>query len=184
MAPKWMDGNSILWTVIAVSPASTKSLFLTTNFFKIRLAPKPLRDILIFVMKNITFQTDTYALPFRLTCTVSGLTKVYTSIDYINGKLHRFGGLKNLLEKYVCRDAKRLLKAGKTPEEVKQILNPTAKEEAPVIHLFADLLTKHTTPLALPAPMPVAKADKNGKLRNAKGHLIKKGTEHEYRIAA
>ena len=71
-------------------------------------------------MKNITYtdkkgQTWNYQIPFKITCTVSGVTKTYTSEEYINGKIDRFGGLENLLKTYVCRDAKKAVKgAGKT----------------------------------------------------------------------
>lgn len=74
-------------------------------------------------MKNIAYKTYNYNIPFEITCTVSGQVKVYTSEDFINGKIDRFGGLDKLREKYVCRDAERLLKGGMKPEEVKAHLN-------------------------------------------------------------
>ena len=66
-------------------------------------------------MKNITYtdkkgQTWNYQIPFKITCTVSGVTKTYTSEEYINKKLDRFGGLDQLRASYVCRDAKRAVK--------------------------------------------------------------------------
>lgn len=137
-------------------------------------------------MKNITFQNDSYSIPFNLTCTVSGLTKVYTSEEYINGKLIRFKGLTNLIATYICRDAQKLLKAGKTAEEVRAQLNkvtevataPAApaqeekKEEVlpePTVSLTAELITPEVPAVV---EKPIAKMDRNGKYRNAKGHLI------------
>lgn len=138
-------------------------------------------------MKNITFQTDSYSIPFNLTCTVSGLKKVYTSEEYINGKLIRFKGLANLIATYICRDAQKLLKAGKTADEVRAHFNaPTvaiSTETAPVVEEKpADnvvleptpSLTSHLVTEEAPAvkELPIAKMDKNGKYRTAKGYLI------------
>lgn len=66
-------------------------------------------------MKNITYtdkkgQTWTYQIPFEITCTISGQVKTYTSEEYINGKIDRFGGLDQLRASYVCRDAKKAVK--------------------------------------------------------------------------
>ena len=66
-------------------------------------------------MKNITYtdkkgQTWNYQIPFEITCTISGQVKTYTSEEYINGKIDRFGGLDQLRASYVCRDAKRAVK--------------------------------------------------------------------------
>lgn len=135
-------------------------------------------------MKNITFQTDSYSIPFNLTCTVSGLTKVYTSEEYINGKLIRFKGLTNLIATYICRDAQKLLKAGKTAEEVRALLNkvteaatvPAApvqeeKKEETVLEPTPSL-TSHLVEETAPAALPIAKMDKNGKYRTVKGYLI------------
>lgn len=73
-------------------------------------------------MKNITYKTFTYQIPFDITCTVSGAVKTYSSEDFINDKIDRFGGLPNLIATYVCRDAQRLVKAGKTVDEIKKII--------------------------------------------------------------
>lgn len=66
-------------------------------------------------MKNITYtdkkgQTWNYQIPFEITCTISGQVKTYTSEEYINGKIDRFGGLDQLRASYVCRDAKKAVK--------------------------------------------------------------------------
>lgn len=80
-------------------------------------------------MKNITYKKDKYQIPFEITCTVSGQVKVYTSEDFINGKIDRFGGLQKLRDTYVCRDAARLIKGGMKPEDVKAHL--AAGKEVP-----------------------------------------------------
>lgn len=70
-------------------------------------------------MKNITYKTFTYQIPFNITCTVSGVVKTYTSEEYINGKIDRFGGLDQLRANYISRDAKKTAKEkGTTLKEV------------------------------------------------------------------
>jgi hypothetical protein len=157
-------------------------------------------------IKSVTHNGDVYNIPFNITCTVSGLTKVYTSEEYINGKLDRFKGLENLRKTYVCRDAKKLLKAGKTPDEVKQILNKVA-EAAPTpevktevkVSLAATSVTQSdvqgmevkpevdVTPEQAPAAevkdeRPIATKDKRGFVRDEKGRLIKKSDHGKYNI--
>lgn len=62
-------------------------------------------------------------VPFVMTCQVTGIQKVFTSRDYIQKKLDGFGGnMKKMLDTYVCEDAKRLLKEGKTVRQVIQLL--------------------------------------------------------------
>lgn len=80
------------------------------------------RDYIGLVMKNITYKTFSYQIPFEITCTVSGQVKVYTSEDFINGKIDRFGSLEKLKETYVCRDAQRLMQQGKKKEEIVELL--------------------------------------------------------------
>ena len=75
-------------------------------------------------MKNITYtdkkgQTWNYQIPFEITCTISGQVKTYTSEEYINGKIDRFGGLDQLRASYVCRDAKKAVKGASKEVEVK-----------------------------------------------------------------
>ena len=129
-------------------------------------------------MKNITYtdkknQTWNYQIPFKITCTVSGVTKTYTSEEYINGKIDRFGGLENLLKTYVCRDAKRAMKSKLEKK----------KEEVQPKNIFAEIKNQ---PLMLTYPInkPVAKMDKNGKYRDAKGRLIAKANIDQYELIA
>lgn len=83
-------------------------------------------DYPIRVMKDITYKTWKYQIPFEIVCTISGQVKTYTSEEFINGKIERFGGLDKLREKYVCRDAERLMKQGKSKEEVIELLKSGA----------------------------------------------------------
>lgn len=151
-------------------------------------------------MKNITHKNDTYSLPMQLVCTVSGLKKTYTSQDYVNGKLDRFGGLANLIAKYICREALKLRKAGKNDDEIKaHFADRVAKQDAPKVttptaEVKPELPSEpagappavnepHVEVQAETAPVvevvateedtrPIAKKDSKGKWRNAKGHLI------------
>jgi hypothetical protein len=62
-------------------------------------------------------------VPFVMTCQVTGLQKVFTSRDYIQKKLDGFGGnMKKMLDTYVCEDAKRLHREGKTVRQIIQAL--------------------------------------------------------------
>lgn len=117
----------------------------------------------------------TYEIPFRITCNVSGLVKTYTLESYINRKIDRFGGLEKLYSKYVCKDAKKLLKEGMTPEEVKMKLNPpkeegaTIPEEEQIVAQIEEVIEDQIEETIV---TPLAKRDKNGRYRNLKGHLI------------
>ena len=129
--------------------------------------------------KTINFVSEvldrefTYEIPFHITCNVSGLVKTYTLESYINRKIDRFGGLEKLYSKYVCKDAKKLLKEGMTPEEVKMKLNPPKEEEVkiedPVMEEIQEVVEERIEEVIV---TPLAKKDKNGKYRNLKGHLI------------
>ena len=132
------------------------------------------RDILICVMKTITYKNDTYQIPFKITCTVSSVTKTYTSEEYINGKLDRFGGLENLIKTYVCRDAKRALK-GKTEKK---------KDEVKPKNIFAEMIKNQPLMLTYPISKPVAKKDKKGNYRDAKGRIIAKANIDRYDLIA
>ena len=125
-------------------------------------------------MKTITYKNDTYQIPFKITCTVSGVTKTYTSEKYINGKLDRFGGLENLIKTYVCRDAKRALK-GK-PEKKKDEVKPK--------NIFAEMIKNQPLMLTYPISKPVAKKDKKGNYRDAKGRIIAKANIGQYELIA
>ena len=125
-------------------------------------------------MKTITYKNDTYQIPFKITCTVSGVTKTYTSEEYINGKIDRFGGLENLIKTYVCRDAKRALK-GKTEKK---------KEEVKPENIFAEMIKNQPLMLTYPINKPVAKKDKKGNYRDAKGRIIAKANIGQYDLIA
>ena len=130
-------------------------------------------------MKNITYtdkknQTWNYQIPFKITCTVSGVTKTYTSEEYINGKIDRFGGLENLLKTYVCRDAKRAMKSKLEKK----------KEEVQPKNIFAEMIKNQPLMLTYPINKPVAKKDKNGKYRDAKGRIIAKANIDQYDLIA
>lgn len=133
----------------------------------------------------------TYEIPFKVTCTVSGLVKTYTLESYINRVIDRFGGLEKVHAKYVCKDAKRLLKEGKTVEEVILLLNPP-KTDIPV-ETPTPAVEEVTVPETVAEKMeeilqeveeviseqveevitkPLAKKDSSGKYRNSRGHVI------------
>lgn len=158
--------------------------------------------------KSVKFQSEvldrefTYEIPFRVTCIVTGLVKTYTLESYINRVIDRFGGLEKLHLKYVCKDAKRMLKEGKTVEEVINTLNPPKEEtpaEEPAVESVSEEITApvmettEPTPEAIAEKMeeifqeveeviaeqveevitkPLAKKDAKGKYRNSRGHVI------------
>jgi hypothetical protein len=65
-------------------------------------------------------------VPLVVTCQVTGLQKAYTSREFIGRKIDNYGGdLKTMLDSYVCRDAKRLLREGKSVPEVIKALGGT-----------------------------------------------------------
>lgn len=133
--------------------------------------------------KSVTHKGDEYQIPFQITCNVSGLTKVYTSEDYINGKLDRFGGLVKLRATYVCRDALRLRKGGMDDAAIRAKLNPVVVPE-PVVDITPE--TAAVTESAPEAPQstekPKAKKDKRGWYRDSKGHVIPKEKLGEYEL--
>ena len=60
-----------------------------------------------------------FTIPFVMTCQVTGLQKAFTSRAYIENKLRAFkGNMQRMLDTYVCDDAKRLLREGKTVRQV------------------------------------------------------------------
>ena len=154
--------------------ASKKERKERQHFWKKDIAAFCERDILICVMKTITYKNDTYQIPFKITCTVSGVTKTYTSEEYINGKLDRFGGLENLIKTYVCRDAKKALK-GKTEKK---------KDEVKPKNIFAEMIKNQPLMLTYPINKPVAKKDKKGNYRDAKGRIIAKANIGQYDLIA
>lgn len=130
--------------------------------------------------KTVVYKADSYEIPFKITCTKTGIVKTYTSEEYINKKLDRFGGLEKLREVYVCKDAKRLLKEGKEVQEViAELSKPKeAKEKAQVEDSVAKQeevaeVVKQEVKSITEEVLKIAKKDKNGKWRTEKGHLIK-----------
>lgn len=74
-------------------------------------------------------------VPYILTCVVTGLQKAYTSKEFVQRKIDNYGGdEKKMIDGYVCKDAKRELKALGDPaklteadvEKVIKRLNGTA----------------------------------------------------------
>jgi len=116
-------------------------------------------------MKTVTFKSDSYELPFKITCTVSGVVKTYTSEEYVNKKIEQHGTLEAFRAQYVSKSARKTLKKQKSSN---------AEAVAPAIPMDTPVVDNR----------PIAKKDSRGILRNAKGHPIKKGTEDQYKIAA
>ena len=57
-------------------------------------------------------------VPYILECQVTGIKKSYTSVKFVENKIANYGGDEAVMVAgYVCRDAKKLLKAFK-PEEL------------------------------------------------------------------
>lgn len=57
-------------------------------------------------------------VPYILECQVTGIKKSYTSVKFVENKIANYGGDEAvMIAGYVCRDAKKLLKAFK-PEEL------------------------------------------------------------------
>lgn len=62
---------------------------------------------------------STIQVPFVMHCNVTGLPKVFTSREYIAKKLEAFNGnMQKMLNTYVCEDAKRLLREGKSIRQI------------------------------------------------------------------
>lgn len=56
-------------------------------------------------------------VPYILTCQVTGIQKSYTSVPFVERKIENYGGDEAaMVAGYVCRDAKKLLKAFKLEE--------------------------------------------------------------------
>lgn len=137
-------------------------------------------------MKAIIFNGESFEIPFRLTCTVSGQVKVYTLQSFIEKKITRFGGLEKLRATYVCKDAKRLMKEGKSVEEIKEILNKelTQRLERNALKMISPKVKKEDPIVIEVVELPLAKKDKRGLWRNEKGHIISKDNISNYRMVA
>ena len=59
----------------------------------------------------------------KLKCIVTGIERS-TSIDYLKTKEEKFGSIENFIRYFISRDATRLLKEGKSIQEIKDKLNP------------------------------------------------------------
>ena len=56
-------------------------------------------------------------VPYILKCQVTGIQKSYTSVKFVENKIANYGGDESVMVAgYVCRDAKKLLKAFKLEE--------------------------------------------------------------------
>ena len=56
-------------------------------------------------------------VPYILKCQVTGIQKSYTSVKFVENKIVNYGGDESVMVAgYVCRDAKKLLKAFKLEE--------------------------------------------------------------------
>lgn len=56
-------------------------------------------------------------VPYILECQVTGIKKSYTSVSFVERKIENYGGDEAaMIAGYVCRDAKKLLKAFKLEE--------------------------------------------------------------------
>lgn len=54
---------------------------------------------------------DEIILPLKLKCNISGKEVVYTSREYVEKKLLKYGGsLERMRKEFVCRDARRMVK--------------------------------------------------------------------------
>lgn len=66
-------------------------------------------------------------VPYTLTCMVTGIQKTYTSLEFVNNKIQAYGGEQAMVEGYVCRDAKKALKAFDiqklTVDDVKKVID-------------------------------------------------------------
>lgn len=78
---------------------------------------------------NPIHPTYGFPVPLTLKCTVTGKENVFTDPDYIKQRIERAGGLEKLLSTYVCKAAKREMKAGTLTQEGEQ--KPAAIEPTP-----------------------------------------------------
>jgi len=59
----------------------------------------------------------------KLKCIISGIERA-TSIDYLKTKEEKFGSIENFTRYFISRDAIRMIKEGKSIQEIKDELNP------------------------------------------------------------
>ena len=110
-------------------------------------------------------------VPYILECQVTGIKKSYTSVKFVENKIANYGGDEAvMIAGYVCRDAKKLLKAFKleelTVENVQSVITQlggtkNAQEVFDAIKsgkLFLKKMVKHREKPAAPATAPVTEA--------------------------
>lgn len=103
-------------------------------------------------------------VPYILECQVTGIKKSYTSVPFVERKIENYGGDEAaMIAGYVCRDAKKLLKAFKleelTVENVQSVITQlggtkNAQEVFDAIKsgkLFLKKMVKHREKPAAPA---------------------------------
>lgn len=103
---------------------------------------------------------DSFTLPLKLTCSVSGKVVTYTSAEYVKKKLEKFGGsLERLHKEFVCRDAK--VPVAKPVAVDIESYDP--KTPGLQITVGAEALSKPATPIQydwkIGKPVPMTQAD-------------------------
>lgn len=105
-------------------------------------------------------------VPYILTCQVTGIQKSYTSVPFVERKIENYGGDEAaMVAGYVCRDAKKLLKAFDleklTVDDVQSVITQlggtkNAQEVFDAIKggkLFLKKMVKHREKPAAPDPV-------------------------------
>lgn len=79
----------------------------------------------------------------KLTCIVTGRVLSISS-KYYNDKVEKAGDEKSLLETYICREAKKLLKLGNSVKKVRELLDVTDFDQPVDENFVHDLVFKST----------------------------------------
>ncbi len=79
----------------------------------------------------------------KLTCIVTGRV-LAISPKYYEGKVEKAGDEKTLIETYICREAKKLLKLGNSVKKVRELLNATDFNQPVNENLIHELVFKKT----------------------------------------
>lgn len=134
-------------------------------------------------MKTIIYGEESYEIPFKVTCNVTGLVKVYTLQSFIERRLEKFGGVKKFLDQYVCKEARQMLKLGIDKEEVIRTLvakyppKPKKEKDIKVEEVIeVEVIEKDER--------PVAKKDARGMWRDDRGRLIAKANLDSFNLVA
>lgn len=72
----------------------------------------------------------------KIKCIVTG-RETYFSATLLKGKIKKFGSLEEFEKHYVCRDARKELKAGKNVEQARESLNQGKNLPKPQVHALA-----------------------------------------------